>query len=150
MGKKPNGVKAKRAVLSTRSFWAKILFCFSTTLPLVYILREVDSDVRPSMPFLYDILDTAKEKIYDVCGGSKKYMPYWNMIDQRWTGMLHMPLHATTYFLNPRYFYSEDFSNDAEVRRGLHECMQHMIPDIHEYSQADVEFDSYKRNINRS
>ena len=80
--KKPNGVKVKRAVISTRSFWAKVLFCFSTTLPLVYVLQEVDSDVRPSMPFLYDMLDTAKEKIRDACGGSKKkYMPYWNMID---------------------------------------------------------------------
>ena len=66
MGKKPNGVKAKRAVLSTRSFWVKILFCFSTTLSLVYVLREVDSDLRSSMPFLYDILDTAKEKIHGV------------------------------------------------------------------------------------
>jgi len=42
----------------------------------VYVLREVDSDVRSSTPFLYDMLDTAKEKIRDVCGGSKrKYTP---------------------------------------------------------------------------
>ena len=56
--KKPNGVMAKRAMLSTRSFWGKVLFCFSTTLSLVYVLREVDSDMGPSMPFLYDMLDT--------------------------------------------------------------------------------------------
>ena len=50
------------------------------------------------MFFLYDMLDTVKEKIRDMCGGSKrKYMPYWNMIDQRWTGMLHRPLHAAAY-----------------------------------------------------
>jgi len=70
-------------VLSTRSFWAKVLFCFSTTLSLVYVLREVDPNVRSSMHFLYDMLDNAKEKITDVCGGSKrKYTPYWNLIDQ--------------------------------------------------------------------
>jgi len=75
--KKSNGVKAKRVVLSTRSFWAKTLFCFSIIHPLVYVLRELDSDVRPSMHFLYDMLDTAKKKIRDVCGGSKrKYMSY--------------------------------------------------------------------------
>ena len=61
--KKWNGVKVKRAVIFTGSFWAKILFCFSTTLSLVYVLREVNSDVRPSISFLYDMLDTAKEKI---------------------------------------------------------------------------------------
>ena len=64
--KKSNRVKAKKAVLSTRSFWPKVLFCFSTTLPLVYVLREVDSDVRPSMPFLYDMLDTAKEEMCEM------------------------------------------------------------------------------------
>ena len=75
--KKPNRVKVKRAVISTRSFWAKVLFCFSTTLPFVYVLREVDSDVRQPMSFLYDMFDNAKEKILDVCGDSKrKYMSY--------------------------------------------------------------------------
>jgi len=58
--------------------------------------------------------------------------------------MLHRPLHAVTYFLNPRCFYSENFSTDVEVRRGLRECMQHMISDIHEYAQDNVELDSYK------
>ena len=59
-------MKAKRVVLSTKSFWVKVLFCFSTTLLLVYVLREVNSDVRPSMPFLYDILDTARRR-YMMC-----------------------------------------------------------------------------------
>jgi len=47
--------------------------------------------------------------------------------------MLHRPLHEATYFLNPRCFYSENFNNDAEVRRDLRECMQRRIPDIREY-----------------
>ena len=61
--------------------------------------------------------------------------------------MLHRPLHATTYFLNPRCFYSENFINDAEVRRGLRECMQGMIPDVREYAQTDVKLDSYKQKL---
>ena len=53
--------------------------------------------MRPSMHFLYDMLDNAKEKITDVCGGSKrKYTPYWNLIDQSWKSMLHRLLHATS------------------------------------------------------
>jgi len=48
----------------------------------VYVLRVADLNVRPSMLFIYDMLDTAKKKIEDVCGGTKrKYMPYWNLID---------------------------------------------------------------------
>jgi len=59
------------------------MFCFSTTLPLVYVLREVDSDLRPSMPYLYEMMDNAKEKIVTVCDVNKrKYMPYWKLIDE--------------------------------------------------------------------
>ena len=61
--------------------------------------------------------------------------------------MLHRPLHATAYFLNPRCFYSENFSNDAEVRRGIRECMHRMILDISEYAQADVELDNYNQKL---
>ena len=81
--KKPNGVKAKRAVISTRSFSAKIYFALALHFhSCMFYERWIQ--MRPFMPFLYDMLDTAKEKIQDVCGGSKReYMPYWNMIDQR-------------------------------------------------------------------
>ena len=61
--------------------------------------------------------------------------------------MLHKPLHAAAYFLIPRYFYSENFSNDVEVRRGLRECMHRIILDIREYAQANVELDSYKQEL---
>ena len=74
-------------------------------------------------------------------------MPYWNLIDERWTSMQHMPFHAATHFLSLRCFHSENFSNNVEVKRGLRECMQRMIPDIREYAQADVELDSYKQKL---
>ena len=61
--------------------------------------------------------------------------------------MLHRPLHATMYFLHSRCIYSENFSNNVEVRRGLREFMQLMIPDIREYAQANVELDNYKQKL---
>ncbi|KAF8380119.1 hypothetical protein HHK36_027591 [Tetracentron sinense] len=33
------------------------------------LLREVDSEERPSMPYLYEMMDSAKEKIAYACGG---------------------------------------------------------------------------------
>ena len=56
-------------------------------------------------------------------------------------------LHAAAYFLNTRFFYNENFSNDAEVRRGLHECLHCMILDIRKYAQVDVELDNYKQKL---
>ena len=52
----------ERAMLSIRCFCGKVLFCFNTTLPLVYVLLEVDR-CEAAYVFFYDMLDTPKEKI---------------------------------------------------------------------------------------
>ncbi|XP_020274987.1 uncharacterized protein LOC109849556 [Asparagus officinalis] len=146
--KKPNGVKVRNTILYCRSFWGRVMFCFITTLPLVHVLREVDSDVRPSMPLLYEMMDSAKEKIADACGGiERKYMPYWKLVDKRWSGMMHHPIHAAAYYLNPKYFYGDKFSKHPEVRKGLIECMARMIPDVAERAEADYELDAYKERL---
>ena len=32
----------------------------------------------------------------------KIYQPLWDTVDRRWDMQLHKPLHATTYYLNPK------------------------------------------------
>ena len=39
------------------------LFGVITSVPLVCMFREANSDTRPSMPYLYKSLDRVKEKI---------------------------------------------------------------------------------------
>ena len=69
-------MKAKNIVLYDRAFWGCLLFCVITSVPLVCVLREFDSETRPSMPYLYESLDRVKEKIAKACGGiQRKYMP---------------------------------------------------------------------------
>ena len=72
------------------TFWVRDIFC-STTLPLVYVIQEVDSNVRPFMPYLYTMMDSTKEKIAAVYNGNKrKYIPYWKLVDHRWCDIIRV------------------------------------------------------------
>lgn len=91
----------------------------SVSAPLVKVLRLVDSD-KPTIGYLYDAMVRAKETIrtYYVGKGTLRYnkqMMLWDLIDSRWTKMLHRPIHATTLFFNPTFSYNCNFDFDGEV-----------------------------------
>ncbi|RVW81801.1 hypothetical protein CK203_051610 [Vitis vinifera] len=141
--KKVEGVKTRSTVLFDPNFWPHVAFCIKTTVPLVSVLREVDSEERPAMGYIYELMDSAKEKIAFNCRGmERKYGPIWRKIDARWTPQLHRPLHAAGYYLNPQLRYGDKFSNVDEVRKGLFECMDRML-DYQERLKADIQLDSY-------
>ncbi|XP_048447177.1 uncharacterized protein LOC125480394 [Pyrus x bretschneideri] len=109
-------------------------------LPLVCVLREVDSEERPPMGFIYELMDAAKEKIASNLNKvEKKYMPIWRKIDCRWDDQLHQPLHAAGYYLNPQFQYEDNFSDTDEVRNGLFACMDRMLGKGKEREDADVQ-----------
>ncbi|RVW97933.1 hypothetical protein CK203_021221 [Vitis vinifera] len=141
--KKVEGVKTRSTVLFDPNFWPHVAFCIKTTVPLVSVLREVDSEERLAMGYIYELMDSAKEKIAFNCRGmERKYGPIWRKIDARWTPQLHRPLHAAGYYLNPQLRYGNKFSNVDEVRNGLFECMDRML-DYQEHLKADIQLDSY-------
>jgi hypothetical protein len=67
------------------------------------------------------------------------FKPLWDIIDERWDKQLHKPLHAPGYHLNPKLHYGADFSADYEVKRGLYDCLQRMIEDVHEISKIEAQ-----------
>ena len=143
MGQKVEGVKARSAILFDPNFWLHVAFCIKTTIPLVSVLRDVDSKERPTMGYIYELMDLAKEKIAFNCGGmERKYDPIWRKIDARWTPQLHQPLHVADYYLNLQLRYEDKFSDVDEVRKGLFECMDRML-DYQERLKADIQLDSY-------
>ncbi|RVW47620.1 hypothetical protein CK203_113739 [Vitis vinifera] len=115
--KKVEGVKTRSTVLFDPNFWPHVAFCIKTIVPLVSVLREVDSEERPAMGYIYELMDSAKEKIAFTCRGvERKYDPIWRKIDARWTPQLHRPLHAAGYYLNPQLQYRDKFSNADELQ----------------------------------
>ncbi|CAL2265150.1 unnamed protein product [Prunus armeniaca] len=109
----------------------------------VSVLREVDSEERPAMRFIYELMDVAKEKTAFNCGKvERKYKPIWRKIDERWGLQLHQPLHVASYYLNPQLHYEETFSNGNEVRKGLEDCMTRMLS-FEDRMAADIQLDLY-------
>ncbi|KAJ9693656.1 hypothetical protein PVL29_009554 [Vitis rotundifolia] len=141
--KKVEGMKTRSTVLFDPNFWPHVAFCIKTTVPLVSVLREVYSEERPAMGYIYELMDSAKEKIAFNCRGvERKYGPIWRKVDARWTTQLHRPLHAAGYYLYPQFPYGDKFSNVDEVRKGLFECMDRMLA-YQERLKADIQLDSY-------
>uniref|UniRef100_A0A803QF45 Uncharacterized protein n=1 Tax=Cannabis sativa TaxID=3483 RepID=A0A803QF45_CANSA len=111
-----------------------------TTSPLVEVLRLVDGDKEPTMGFLYNAMDKAKEKIANNLGGEEKdYKEIWEIIDEKWEFQLYRYLHAAAYYLNPRCHYAKDFSNHPEVKLGFFYCMDRLIPDPKEREKANLQ-----------
>ena len=95
------------------------------------------------------LIDAAKDKKARNLGNVvAKYEPIWRRVDNRWNLMLHQPLHAAGYFLNPHFRYEESFKNTEHVKKGLEECMDRML-DGDDRIKAEVQLDWYERKISR-
>ena len=54
------------------NFLSHVAVCINTTVPLVSVLREVDSKERPIMGYIYELMDSTKEKIAFNCKGVER------------------------------------------------------------------------------
>jgi hypothetical protein len=103
--------KEMEDIILNSNFWRVVESTVKTIEPLVKVLRMVDGEENPTMGYLYEAMDRAKEAIKEIHDNEeKKYKPYWKIIDNRWENQLHHPLHAAAYYLNPKYHYSPQFS----------------------------------------
>ncbi|GAV79120.1 LOW QUALITY PROTEIN: zf-BED domain-containing protein/DUF659 domain-containing protein/Dimer_Tnp_hAT domain-containing protein, partial [Cephalotus follicularis] len=143
--KADKGKSIESIVMDTRGFWPNVASCLKGALPLIKVLRMVDSDDKPAMGFIYEEMDLAKAKIHENFNNVKKsYERIWSIIDQRWESQLRRPLHATAYFLNPHYHYSPNFKVTVDVKIGLYKCLERMIPDATERVKIDMQIDLFK------
>ncbi|XP_010677169.2 uncharacterized protein LOC104892850 [Beta vulgaris subsp. vulgaris] len=107
-------------LISDSSFWNGVTLAVKSSIPLVRAISLINGDGKPHMGFIYETMDQVKETICEEFGRKKSlYTPIWNIIDEIWNTILHSPLHAAGYFLNPRLHYTEDFYSDTEVAGGL-------------------------------
>eukprot|EP00253_Pinus_taeda_P002149 PITA_02149 len=99
--------KAIAKMVYSETFWLGVEEACSVSEPIVKVLRLVDGK-KPAMAYLYEGMDRAKEAIRSYYAdqgsvGLDRQMMLWDVIDSRWTGMLHRPFHAATLFLNPAF-----------------------------------------------
>jgi hypothetical protein len=102
-GKEKNGpgYEARKIVLS-KDFWNKAKDILKVYEPLVQVLRLVDGDEKPTMGFLYEAIDRAKQAIQE---NSRYHSTYNEIIDKRWKYM-HSDLHSAgmSIYFNFNFF----------------------------------------------
>lgn len=85
------------------------------------------------MGYIYEARDQANDQIkatYNV--KIHKYVPIWNIIGERWHKQLHHLVHGGGFYLNSTYHYARDFEANEEVKDGLYECIEHIVPDMND------------------
>ncbi|XP_076936903.1 uncharacterized protein LOC143604254 [Bidens hawaiensis] len=97
--------------------------------PIVKVLRIVDNEKKPSMGYIYEVMERAKSAIAKGLGeDTNEYFVVSKIIDKRWNSQLHHPLHAAGYYLNPEFYcYNEQIESDKEVSLGLHDCISKLV-----------------------
>ncbi|KAG4935752.1 hypothetical protein JHK85_050671 [Glycine max] len=115
LSKEPKGKKAAKVVLMP-SFWNSVVYTLKVMAPLVKVLRLVDGERKPTMGYIYEAMDKAKETIIKSFNNNEsKYKDVFAIIDKRWNCQLHRSLHAAAHFLNPEFFYDNtDLEFDFE------------------------------------
>lgn len=138
------GVKVKTYFMQDM-FWRNMHYALKLTGPLVTVLRIVDGEKYPTMGFIYEAMDRAKEAIRDSFSRPDDYKTAFEIIDRRWECQLHRPLHAAGHFLNPGIFY-KDVSGVAceEVEKGLYDCVMRLVPEQQVQDKISEELDKYR------
>ncbi|KAK2664630.1 hypothetical protein Ddye_003204 [Dipteronia dyeriana] len=84
--KSVKGKATYNTILST-SFWNGVKYCLRVFSPLVWVIRLVDGDRKPSMRFVYGELKKAKEEIQAGLKNVKSnYLPIFEIIDEKSKG----------------------------------------------------------------
>ncbi|XP_025693051.1 uncharacterized protein [Arachis hypogaea] len=79
-----------------------------------------DADDKPSLEYAYKGMLRAEDAIKEMFRQSKMaYQPYTYIINSRWDKHLKNDLYAATYFLNPKFFFNENYKEAPDVMRGL-------------------------------
>ena len=145
-GKSRVGKEIAAIVLEDKDFWSRCAHIVNVSEPLVRVLRLADSEEKPSMGYLYEAMDKAKEAIKTrLKNRMSQYGPYIRVIDARWDKQLHSPLHAAGCFLNPGIYFRPSFSKQREVTRGLLTTIMRLVPDCDTQDNISAQIEEYKR-----
>ena len=145
-GKSRVGKEIAAIILQDNDFWPRCAHIVNVSEPLVRVLRLADSEEKPSMGYLYEAMDKAKEAIKTrLKNRMSQYGPYIRVIDARWDKQLHSPLHAAGCFLNPGIFFRPSFSKQKEVTRGLLTTIMRLVPDCDTQDNISAQIEEYKR-----
>lgn len=136
--------KVVSAIILDNKFWNDCFTIAKLVAPIIRVLRIVDEDEKPSMGYVYEAMQRAKNAIKEMFRNRKsRYKPYTDIIKARWDRQLKHNLHAAAYFLNPAFLYDEKFCEKKRVIKALIDLfdIKALCPD---YCKAIKEIQIYR------
>ncbi|KAK2991264.1 hypothetical protein RJ640_023678 [Escallonia rubra] len=135
------GKEVAKLMLEDRDFWLQCQHVVKLSEPLVRVLRLTEGDEKPSIGYLYEAIDKAKETIKsNLKNRLSLYMQVLRVIDARWDKQISSPLHSAGCFLNPGIFFQALFQ-EAKGALVSDDYMQDLIcSQLEEYKQATGDF----------
>lgn len=104
-----DGKEVEHTVLNA-AFWKKMQYVLKSVDPVLQALHKVDSNSILSMPYVYSDMLRAKLAIKNVHNDdTRKFGPFWSVIDSHLSSLFHHPLCVAAYSLNPAYRYRPDY-----------------------------------------
>ncbi|XP_028769649.1 uncharacterized protein LOC114727081 [Neltuma alba] len=120
-------------IILDNRFWNDCYQVVKIVSPLIKLLRIVDSDEKPSLPYVYEGMRREKIAIKEMFKKNKElYKPYTRIIQTRWDRHLKTNLHAASYLLNPAITYGPDCPSKSKL-------MMALIDVVESYSDEDID-----------
>ncbi|KAH1232601.1 hypothetical protein GmHk_09G025212 [Glycine max] len=144
LSKEPKGKEVAKVVLMP-SFWNSVVYTLKVMAPLVKVILLVDGERKPAMGYIYEAMDKEKETIIKSFNDNEsKYKDVFAIIDKK----MELPLHASTHFLNPEFFYDNiDLEFDFEVTNGLFDYIKKLVPQFDVQQKILTELHLYKIGV---
>ncbi|PKU77311.1 hypothetical protein MA16_Dca016878 [Dendrobium catenatum] len=113
------------SIILDLKFWDNCLIISKILGPLIRMLRIVDSDEKPSLGYLYDVMYRARKTIKVMFRNVKRsYKPFTTIIKRRRDTQLRQGIHAASYFVNPHFQYDrENYCQKPGILQGLVELI---------------------------
>ncbi|KAG6438455.1 hypothetical protein SASPL_103398 [Salvia splendens] len=112
-----------------QSFWSTCASITRLIDPMLHLLRIVSSQKMPSMGSIYAGLYRVKDAIKKELVTREQYLVYWSIIDHRWEQLQRHPLHAASFYLNPRHFYSLERDGYLHIQSLVYDCIEKLVPE---------------------
>ncbi|KAL6324351.1 hypothetical protein AAG906_012955 [Vitis piasezkii] len=141
--------KEVESLMFDHAYWERVGKLVSIYEALYTVLRIVDSEVVPTMPFVYELIRVIKENLIRL--NAKEWV--LEIIADRWDRTLKHPLHAAAFFLNPRFQYKRGVGTDPDLLQVVHEVFAKLDPTSEGLSQFGNEiilFEMQKRIRDRA
>ena len=138
--------KTFSAIILDNRFWNECYKIVKIVTPLVKLLRIVDSDEKPSLPYVYEGMYRAKLAIKETFKRDKvsKYKKYTKLVKDRWDRHLKGDLHAAACLLNPAYMYAPNSIIKGKVITALVEVLEKIAEPRSQYFKLVSQFSLYR------